>query len=163
MTAGYSPAVPRPIRPPIGLLLARTAKDVSRAFDDTLGAAGGSLPVWLILLALKTREPPNQRELAQAVGIQGATLSHHLDAMEGDGLLTRQRDPSNRRVHQVRLTEQGEDRFHRLAAAARIHDERIRAGLAEEEIATLAELLGRLQSNVTGPRTAPPAAEIPVS
>ena len=162
MTAGYSPAVPRPIRPPIGLLLARTAKDVSRAFDDTLGAAGGSLPVWLILLALKTREPPNQRELAQAVGIQGATLSHHLDAMEGDGLLTRQRDPSNRRVHQVRLTEQGEDRFHRLAAAARSHDERIRAGLAEEEIATLAELLGRLQSNVTGPRTAPPAAEIPV-
>jgi MarR family transcriptional regulator for hemolysin len=34
----------RPSQPPIGLLLARTAKAVSRAFDDALTAAGGSLP-----------------------------------------------------------------------------------------------------------------------
>lgn len=141
---------------PIGLTLSRTAKTVSRAFDDTMTAAGGSAPIWLILISLKTRQNANQRELAQAVGIQGATLTHHLNAMEADGLITRRRDPANRRVHQVALTDDGETLFHRLAAAAREHDERLRAGLGEEEIATLEKLLGRLLDNVGGDPTARP-------
>ena len=66
----------------IGMQLARTAKAVSRAFDDALAEARGSLPSWQILLRLKTLEPGNQRALAEAVGIRGATLTHHLDALE---------------------------------------------------------------------------------
>src|SRR5256885_15162726 len=86
-----------PLRTPIGLQLANTAKVVSRAFDDALAAAGGSRPEWLTLLAIKTRARVSQRELASAVGIQGATLTHHLHAMEAAGLVTRARDPENRR------------------------------------------------------------------
>jgi MarR family transcriptional regulator for hemolysin len=140
--------VSRPDRPPIGLTLAHTAKTVSRAFGDSLAQAGGSLPVWLILLALKSRTYANQREIAAAVGIQGATLTHHLNVMEADGLLTRSRDPANRRVHMVELTEAGEDLFHRLAHAARAHDERLRAGLSDTDIRHLDELLHRLARNV---------------
>jgi MarR family transcriptional regulator for hemolysin len=140
--------VTKPAGRPIGLTLARTAKIVGRAFDDALAAAGGSAPIWLILISLKTQPTSNQRELAGAVGIQGATLTHHLNAMEADGLVTRQRDPANRRVHQVRLTEQGETLFHRLATAARAHDQRLRTGLGDDEIATLEQLLGRLRANV---------------
>ena len=139
----------KPARRPIGLTLARTAKIVGRAFDDTLAAAGGSTPIWLILISLKTQPTDNQRELAQAVGIQGATLTHHLNAMETDGLITRQRDPANRRVHQVQLTDRGEALFHRLAAAARAHDQRLRTGLGTDELATLERLLGRLHDNVS--------------
>jgi MarR family transcriptional regulator for hemolysin len=137
------------------VILARTAKTVSRAFDDTLAAAGGSLPIWLILISLKTQEPGNQRELAKAVGIQGATLTHHLNAMETDGLITRRRDPANRRVHQVKLTEAGETLFHRLAGAAIDHDRRLRAGLGADEISTLARLLDRMQHNITGAEPEP--------
>ena len=72
---------------------------VGRAFDDALAAAGGSLPVWLVLLNLKIEQDTNQRRLAEAVGITGATLTHHLGAMERPGLLTRRRDPANRRNH----------------------------------------------------------------
>jgi MarR family transcriptional regulator for hemolysin len=122
---------------------------VSRAFDDALAAEGGSLPIWLVLLSLKTRPDSNQRELAGAVGIQGATLTHHLNAMEADGLITRRRDPANRRVHQVRLTDQGEALFLRLASAARTHDRRLRAGLDAADLATLERLLDRMRANVT--------------
>src|SRR5258707_852215 len=76
----------RPASPPIGLRLAQVAKAVSRTFDDALAEAGGSLPVWLILITLKSRQLANQRQLAAAVGIQGATLTHHLNAMESGGL-----------------------------------------------------------------------------
>jgi MarR family transcriptional regulator for hemolysin len=143
-----------PVRSPIGVVLARTAKTVSRVFDDTLAEAGGSLPIWLILISLKAGQAANQRELAEAVGIQGATLTYHLNAMEADGLITRQRDPANRRIHQVRLTDNGEVLFQRLAAAAITHDQRLRTNLSEDEIATLQGLLDRLRHNVTSPSTA---------
>ena len=152
---------PRPNRPPIGLSLARTAKAVSRAFDDALAEAGGSLPVWLVLLSLKTRRLGNQRELAEAVGIQGATLTHHLNAMEADGLLSRRRDAANRRVHVVELTEVGEALFRRLAAAAAAHDRRLCAGVDDDELAALERLLGRLRSNVAAEAGPAPGGDEP--
>ncbi|HEY2762540.1 MAG TPA: MarR family winged helix-turn-helix transcriptional regulator [Pseudonocardiaceae bacterium] len=141
--------MPRTTASPIGLRLTRTAKTVSRAFDDALAAAGGSLPSWLILISLKSRQLANQRALAAAVGIQGATLTHHLNAMEADGLLTRRRDPTNRRVHLVELTEAGEAAFHRMRTAAVAFDQRLRLGLSDEEIDCLEGLLDRLYANVT--------------
>jgi MarR family transcriptional regulator for hemolysin len=141
--------VPAPATAPIGVVLARTAKTAGRAFDQALAAAGGSQPVWQILISLKTRPVANQRELADAVGIQGATLTHHLNGMEAAGLVTRRRDPDNRRVHLVTLTPEGEQLFLRLASAAIAHDERMRKGLSDAEIAQLADLLHRLAANVT--------------
>ena len=142
------PAMPRPAGPPLGLRLNRTAKAVSRAFDDALAAAAGTLPTWRILLALKARPTSNQRELAAAVGIQGATLTHHLNAMEREGLLTRRRDPANRRVHVVELTPEGEAAFRRMRAAAVSFDRRLRAGFSDDDLATLDVLLERLAGNV---------------
>ena len=142
--------MPPPAGPPIGLHLARTARVVSRAFDDALAAAGGSVPVWLVLISLKSQRLANQRRLAEAIGIQGATLTHHLNAMEADGLVTRRRDPTNRRVHVVELTDAGEALFQRLRAAAVAFDRQLRAGLADDDVATLARLLDRLRHNVAG-------------
>ena len=36
-------------------------------------------------ISLKSGQLASQRELAEAVGIQGATLTHHLNAMESAG------------------------------------------------------------------------------
>ena len=140
--------MPRPDYTPIGLSLARTARSVSRAFDDALAQAGGSVPVWLVLISLKSQQVRNQRELAEAVGIREATLTHHLNAMDEQGLITRRRDPANRRVHQVELTEAGEDAFQRLRGTATAFDQRLRAGLSGDEVSQLEALLGRLAANV---------------
>ena len=140
--------MPRPARPPIGLYLARTARSVSRAFDDALAQAGGSVPVWLVLISLKSQQVRNQRELAEAVGIREATLTHHLNSMDELGLITRRRDPANRRVHLVELTEAGEAAFQRLRGAATAFDQRLRAGLSADEVSQLEALLGRLAANV---------------
>ena len=140
--------MPRPSRPPIGLHLARTARSVSRAFDDALAVAGGSVPVWLVLITLKSQQVRNQRELAEAVGIREATLTHHLNSMDEQGLITRRRDPANRRVHLVELTEAGEAAFQRLRGAAAAFDQRLRAGFSGDEVAELEALLSRLADNV---------------
>jgi MarR family transcriptional regulator, transcriptional regulator for hemolysin len=140
----------RPARTPIGLHLAQATRVVSRAFDDALAAAGGSLPVWLVLLNIKTQQLANQRELAEAVGIREATLTHHLNAMEADGLLTRERHQANRRIHIVRLTDAGEAAFVRLADAAVAFDQELRRGFTDRELAALGDVLDRLAGNVGG-------------
>jgi len=137
-----------PTTEPIGLEIARTAKQLSRAFDDALVEAGASLPVWLILVSLKAKRHGMQRELAGAVGIEGPTLTHHLNRMEADGLVTRRRDPANRRIHQVELTDEGDALFRRVRGSVASFDRRLRAGFEDGEIAALSDALGRLRANV---------------
>jgi MarR family transcriptional regulator for hemolysin len=139
----------RPRQEPIGLYVSRTAKALSRAFDEALAEAGGSLPTWLVLVSLKSRTWGTQRELAQALGIEGATLTHHLDGLERAGLVTRTRDPDNRRQQKVELTEEGDAAFHRMRNAATSFDQRLRSDLDDGEIEGLRDLLARLQANVT--------------
>jgi MarR family transcriptional regulator, transcriptional regulator for hemolysin len=141
----------RPEGTPIGLYLTHASRAIGRAFDDALAAAGGSLPVWLVLVNLKMRRVASQRDLAEAMGIKEATLTHHLNAMETAGLITRRRDPLNRRIHVVELTEAGESSFGRLREAAFAFDARLRQNVTPEEIATLEGLLGRLAANVAPP------------
>jgi len=140
-----------PATEPIGLQLARTAKMVSGALDSALVEVGGSLPIWLVLVSIKAQRHGMQRELAKAIGIEGATLTHHLNRMESARLVTRRRDPENRRIHQVELTAEGEAQFHRLRHAVAAFDRQLRSGLSEEEIAELGEVLGRLRDNVAAP------------
>lgn len=135
------------MQPPIGLHLARVARDVSRAFDQALAEVGGSLPVWLVLLNLKIRPPASQRELAEAVGIREATLTHHLNAMDHEGLITRRRHEVNRRIHVVELTDEGDEMFLRLRTAALAFDRKLRTGITKEEMAGCTSVLDRLAQN----------------
>jgi MarR family transcriptional regulator, transcriptional regulator for hemolysin len=150
----YAADVPQPFPTPIGLRLAQASRTVERAFDAALGQAGGSLPVWLILLNLKISQPGNQRALAKAIGITGATLTHHLNAMDAQGLVTRTRDDANRRFQVVTLTEAGEAAFERLRAAAMAFDARLRAGFTEADLAALDAHLQHLAANVGAQETA---------
>jgi MarR family transcriptional regulator for hemolysin len=148
--------MPEPFPLPIGLRLNQAARAVGRAFDKALADAGGSLPVWLILLNLTIGRPGAQRDLAEAVGIREATLTHHLNAMDADGLITRTRDAANRRVQVVTPTDKGKQMFQALRAAAVAFDAKLRAGLDDADEATLATLLTRLSANVATPGDPPP-------
>jgi MarR family transcriptional regulator for hemolysin len=144
---------------PVGLQLSRTAKVLSRAFDEALATAGGSLPVWLVLVSLKGQRPGMQRHLAEAVGVEGPTLTHHLNRMETAGLVTRTIDPRNRRVHRVELTAAGEAAFVRLRQAAMRFDRRLRNGITDEQLDSLTDVLRRLRLNAGEVPTRPEEIE----
>ena len=132
---------------PIGLAVTATAKALSRAFDDALAAVGGSTPTWLVLQAVQSTEAATQGELAAVVGVRQPTLTHHLDGLERAGLVTRTRDPGNRRVQRIAVTESGEQLFLRLRRAAAAFEGRLRAGLDDDDDATLRRLLAQLGEN----------------
>jgi MarR family transcriptional regulator, transcriptional regulator for hemolysin len=133
---------------PIGLRLATVARDVGRAFDEALTSAGGSRPIWMVLLALKSGAAASQQQIADHVGIRGATLTHHLSGMEQRGLVVRAREAADRRTQVVRLTADGEALFVTLAGAAQDFARRLRSGLGRDDLAQLDTLLSRLHDNV---------------
>jgi len=137
----------RPGGDPVGRALGATAKAVNRAFTDQLAAAGGSLPVWLVLLALKQGYFRTQQEIAVAAGIEGPTLTHHLDALERAGMIVRSRDTADRRVVRVELTPEGEALFDRLRTAAVRFDRGLRDGISAEELDAFRDVLARLRAN----------------
>ena len=144
----------RPRETPIGLQLAHTSKLVSRAFSEALAGANGSVPTWLILSRLMGEKWRAQLDLARAIGIEGPTLTHHLDALEESGLVVRTRDPGDRRAVRVELTEAGREKHGELAQAVIAFNRRLRSGLDETEIQELRALLAKLERNV-GPDEAP--------
>lgn len=99
-------------------------------------------------MSLKGQRIASQRKLATMVGIEDATLTHHLNAMENDGLITRRRDPANRRVHIVELTVQGEAAFQGMLGTVIGFDQRLRDGFSDNEISDLARSLERMRANV---------------
>jgi MarR family transcriptional regulator, transcriptional regulator for hemolysin len=134
--------------PPLGLRLARTAHTVSQAFERAMAEAGGSASAWQVLLLVRSGEWGTQARIAEAMGVTGATLTHHLNGLEAQGLVRRWRDAENRRVQRVALTDAGAELFERLREVALKHDERLRSHLSEVEAEQLAELLDKLQTGV---------------
>ena len=126
----------------------RTARVVSQAFERAMAEAGGSAPVWQVLVLVRAQKWGTQAAMADEMGITGATLTHHLNMLEDRGLVRRWRDAGNRRVQHVELTEAGVELFDRLRVVAQAHDRRLRAELSEEDVERLSELLDRLAGAV---------------
>ena len=120
----------RPLKTPIGLRLFTASKSVRRAFDHELSAAGGSIPMWLVLTNLKASAWRSQQDLAAAVGIEGPTLTRHLDALERHGLVRRRQDPADRRAVVVEL----DVRWARRARAAARRRDRVRPAAQERYV-----------------------------
>jgi len=148
---------PPPVFPPIGLRLSRTAHAVSQAFERAMAEAGGSASSWQVLLLVRSEQWGTQSKLAEAMGVSGATMTHHLNALEAPSLVRRWRDDSNRRVQRVELTPEGVTLFDRLREVAMAHDERLRSQLTGDELAQLAALLDKLQAGLAEPAAGPAA------
>jgi MarR family transcriptional regulator, transcriptional regulator for hemolysin len=142
----------RPVSAPIGLRLTRTSRAVTQAFERAMAQAGGSVSTWQVLLLVRSANWDTQSEMAEQLGITGATLTHHLNALERKGLVRRWREDNNRRVQRVELTDEGVELFSRLREVARRHDRLLRSQLSDEEVEQLGALLERLEAGVQAQR-----------
>ena len=139
----------KPRGTPIGRKLAMTAKAVSTAFNAALAPEGGSVPVWLILNALRHGQWTAQLDLARELAIESPTLTRHLDNLEQNGLVVRQQSAVDRRAVRVELTAAGEKAHERMLVAVIAFNRRLQAGIGRDELEQLDALLDRLAANVS--------------
>ena len=100
---------------------------------------------------MRSEQWGTQSKLAEAMGVSGATVTHHLNGLEAQGLVRRWRDDANRRVQRVELTPEGAALFDRLREVAMAHDARLRSKLTDAEAQQLGELLDKLRAGLDPP------------
>jgi MarR family transcriptional regulator for hemolysin len=131
----------------LGRQLALTSKLMRDLFDAELGDAGSSLTNWIVLRSAARSEPLSQRELAARLGLEAPTLVPQLDRLEREGLIARRRDPNDRRVIRIDVTEEGREHLDRLADVADRHEAAVRAVLSPEEDRVLRGALAKLHDH----------------
>lgn len=115
-------------------------------------------PMYGVMQVLAVRGPQSQRELADAVLAHASDMVVVIDALESAGLVRRDRDPADRRRHQVVLTTPGSDVLSRLHALAQDADDEVLAPLDESERETFRTLSDKAASQLvqrSGPAHGP--------
>ncbi|MEO8758325.1 MAG: MarR family transcriptional regulator [Devosia sp.] len=88
------------------LLAGRLWRKMARhaASEHGVSEAASAPLIWIGRLGENVR----QNTLADAIGIEGASLVRLLDELQASGLITRVPDPADRRANAVNLTERGQ-------------------------------------------------------
>ncbi|WP_309569865.1 MarR family transcriptional regulator [Deinococcus sp.] len=122
----------------------RAAHAVEVAANRHLSGYDLTISQFAVLEALHHLGPLSQRQLADKILRSSGNLTMVIDNLERDGLVSRERVPSDRRVVSVTLTPSGQALIGRVLPehVAGIHD--IFALLEPAEVATLTALTRRL-------------------
>jgi len=94
--------------------LLRATDSVVAVVEPRIREAGLTLTQWGALDALFHLGPLSQAVLARKVMRSAGNMTTVLDGLEARGLVRRGRDPTDRRMLRIELTEEGEGLFRRL-------------------------------------------------
>ncbi len=139
-----SPELPERLTTRVGFLLPRAHLVVRGQVMDAL-APVGVLPQHLSILAtLAEIEPSSQQRLAAVLGVSGPAIVAAVAALERRGLISRPRNPSDRREHQLELTPDGKRTLSQaLSIVDEAHD-RLAERVGKAELDELDGLLARI-------------------
>jgi DNA-binding MarR family transcriptional regulator len=132
-----------------GYVLAQTCKRLRAHVHGALDAIGLYRGQHFILHVLWENEGIMHSELATQSCVQPATITNALQRMEKAGLVERRPDKTDQRVSRVYLTDAGRSIHEKAERAWREMEERVFAGLSQEEQKTLQELLVKIQDNLS--------------
>jgi DNA-binding MarR family transcriptional regulator len=89
-----------------------------------------------------------QRELGEAMGVDPSVMVTLLNPLEAGGLVSRERDPADRRRHVVTLTAAGRRRFDNATRAQREAEDSLFAALDGDQRRQLEAVLFALRANL---------------
>lgn len=131
--------------------LSRLNRRMNVAYGRQTAELGISNAEWEVLKALVLAGAPYRLgpgDLAKRLGLTPAAMTHRIDRMVAEGLVTRERDESNRVRVIVGLTEEGRSKWLEAMRMATVFEEELLQDLSGEERGRLGEMLTRLLRRV---------------
>lgn len=117
-----------------------------QAVDRRLKYLGVSQASWMtIAFAAKARSPLSQSELADRLGVEGATMVAMVDRLVKAGLVMREASTKDRRIKRVVLTAAGLEIYEKVKAEAAALRRELLAHTDAKKLQAATELLEGLQ------------------
>lgn len=139
-------SVPLP-RAGAAFLLTQLGTHAAQAFAERIATLDLTPPQTGLLSAIAQQPGSSQQALAKHLDTAATRLVALVDGLEQRGLVERRRNPNDRRLHAVHLTESGESLMADIAHIAREHDDALFATLEHDEQRQLRDLLARVAAD----------------
>jgi DNA-binding MarR family transcriptional regulator len=125
----------------IAMLLAQLGQHAAERFTARIAELNLTAPQAGILQAIAGEPGRSQQALSEQLGLLPSRVVAFIDDLEQRGLLERRRNPGDRRLYALYLTDQGEALMDQLAAVSDVHEREITTGLTDQQRIALSELL----------------------
>jgi DNA-binding MarR family transcriptional regulator len=135
--------------PPVGVafLLSQLGIYAAQQFAARMTTIGLTPPLAGLLRAIAVTPGQSQQALARYLRTQPSRVVAFVDDLEGRGLIERRRNPQDRRLHAIHLTQDGHEALHQIGQLARANDADLCAPLDDDERQQLISLLQRLRAH----------------
>ncbi|MEV7175780.1 MarR family transcriptional regulator [Kitasatospora sp. NPDC093679] len=127
--------------------LSRLSRRMNVAYSRQLAVLGITSAEWEVLKALVFAGSPYRLgpgDLAKRLGLTPAAMTHRIDRMVADGLVTRERDEANRVRVIIELTETGRDKWLELMRMAAVFEADLLQDITGDDRGALSAMLGRM-------------------
>jgi MarR family transcriptional regulator, transcriptional regulator for hemolysin len=131
-----------------GHLISLAARGFARLSEARLKPIGFGLGQVPVLVALQNGQASTQKDLARFAKIEQPPMAQMLARMERDGLIQRERNPSDGRSSRVTLTDTASASLPNATAVLLQGNRDAMSGFSEEETQLFVTLLGRLIANL---------------
>lgn len=138
---------PTPNAPGPAFLLAQLGAYAAGRFAERIAELDLTPPQTGLLRAVAATPGQSQQALARHLGTPPSRLVALVDRLDERGLIERRRNPGDRRLHALYLTDAGCDLLRLVRQASHAHDVEICASLGDDERATLTALLARVAAD----------------
>jgi len=125
------------------------AADIRRLYDERFAPLDLTLSLASLLAYVADFGPVSQTRAADHLRQGRAVTGTQIDRLEQRGLIERRPDPNDRRVWLVQVTGDGKDLAGKAVELDVIIRQELRAGIPREDRQALANVLVRLQHNIT--------------
>ncbi|GAA0945455.1 MarR family transcriptional regulator [Pseudonocardia zijingensis] len=138
-----------PLENPPGsaFLLAAVGAHAAARFAERVAALDLTPPQVGLLGLIAASPGQSQQQVAQVLGMPPSRLVGLVDALADRGLVERRRNPDDRRLHALHITEAGRAVLDEIGAVGRAHDDALCRSLDADERETLRALLSRIAAD----------------
>jgi DNA-binding MarR family transcriptional regulator len=128
----------------VAFLLAQLGQHAASRFAERLAPLELTPPHAGILRAIAREPGRSQQALSGHLGLLPSRVVAYVDELEERGYVERRRNPEDRRLYALYVTESGEQVMKKLAELGRQHERSITAALTGEQRRVLNDLLATL-------------------
>ena len=132
----------------VGFITNRVSKKMADAFNDRLIPLGVTRVQWMALYYLGIDEGISQKELGEKMNIKDSTVARLIDRMEREDLVVRAKDPTDRRISSLNLSEKGKIMREELLIEGENMSEVFSRNITDEEMEVFKYVLNKMIDNI---------------